>query len=286
LQQRTLPVFDPSPTGPDAALSTVDYLELARCQRRRWASWVMELWTRSLLDPFYRGIPNPGPGGATSAKMSALYWIWEIYTCGQLNKLLDQEYYATNVPHVYSVPNNAFNGAAGNCQTNLPGVYDCGCLEIGNGVGGYPGYRGLMLQNVNQQQSSYLEQYHTFVGVTYWPRMSQTSPAYFRYPLTTDATAFAQVSVFIPQARYTCCPWAIPIVSGNPPEVRWQDNYDPWPGEWDVTNQNWIAKLAPATSDSVVMILQSPLAQPFALNVRTPNLGGLSPYAMRQINTH
>ncbi|MGE5192085.1 MAG: pilus assembly protein TadG-related protein, partial [Deltaproteobacteria bacterium] len=73
-RQRTLPVFDPSPTGPDASATTTDYLELARCQRRRWAQYQVELWNRYLLAPFFRGIPNPGPGGATSAKMSALYW--------------------------------------------------------------------------------------------------------------------------------------------------------------------------------------------------------------------
>ncbi len=301
-QQRTLPVFDPSPTGPDAAVSTIDYLELARCQRRRWATVLLELWNQYLLNPFYRGIPPQGPGGSVSGKMSALWWIWEIYTCGQLNKLLDQDYYATNVPHVYAVPNNAFNGAAGNCQTNLPGVYDCNCLEAGNQ--GYPGYRRLMYQNVDPQQSprqpAYLDQYHSFVGVVYWPRMFQTSPAYFRYPLTSDAIAFAQVSVFVPKARYAQYGgqwgyWTPP--SGNPPTRQFVPYYDNWPQSWDslsgrwipvwdITNQNWMAKLTPATSDSVGPILQSPLAEQFAPNVRPPSLGGLSPYLVRQINTH
>jgi hypothetical protein len=305
-QMRTMPVFDPSPTGPDASMSTIDYLELSRCQRRRWATYVMALWNQYLLDPFYRGIPNPGPGGATSAKMSALYWIWTIYTCGQLNKLLDQEYYATNVPHVYAVPNNAFNGAAGSCQPQ-PAVYDCNCLEIGNLQ--FPGYRRLMYQNVDPQQASqqptHLDQYQTFVAVVYWPRLSQTSPPFYRYPLASDAMAFAQVSVFVPKARYVIfAPWLPPgppwlhqsgtDQSGSP---IYANNYDRWPQDWDslyqrwtpiwdITNQNWVAKLSPATSDSVVMILQSPLAQQFAPNVRTPSLGGLSPYGMRQINTH
>ena len=299
-QQRTMPVFDPSPTGPDASMSTIDYLELARCQRRRWATYVLQLWNQNLLDPFYRGIPNPGPGGATSAKMSALYWIWTIYTCGQLNKLLDQEYYATNVPHIYAVPNNAFNGAAGNCQPQ-PAVYDCNCLEFGNV--GYPGYRQLMVQNVdpqfNSQQPSFLEQYHTFVGVVYWPRMSQTSSPYYRYPLASDAIAFAQVSVFIPRSRYMQYggQWGYWQVSGNPPIQQFIPYYDNWPQFWDatqarwmpiwdVTNQNWMCQLTPATSDSVVNILQNSYAQQFAPNVRTPSLGGLTPQAMRQINTH
>lgn len=299
---RTLPVFDPSPTGPDAAATSVDYLELARCQRRRWATTVLEFWIENLLNPFYRGIPQGTPGGATSGKMSAMYWIWRIYACGQLNKLLDQEYYGTNVPHVYRVPNNGFVGVSGNCQPQ-PGVYDCNCLESGNSQMGQFGYRHHMFFNVDQP---WLEQFHTFVGVVYWPRMSQTSPVFFRYPLSTDAIAFAQTSVFVPRSRYQLFP-----VQGETPAGPWlhlsgvdqsgnwmtANNYDAWPQQWDnilqtwipiwdVTNQNWIAKLSPATSDSVVSILQSPMAQQLAPNVRTPSLGSLTPATMRQINTH
>ena len=300
--QRTLPAIDPSPTGPDASASTTSYLELARCERRRWAQAQVTLWNQYLLNPFYRGIPNPGQGGATSAKMSALYWIWSIYTCGQLNKLLDQEYYGTNIPHVYVVPssgNGLFNSGAGDCQSNTPGVYDCNCLEMGNLQ--FPGYRRIMVQSVdpqqNQQQPSYLEKVHSFVGVVYWPRMSQTSPAFFRYPLRSDAIAFAQVSVFIPKARYTQYggQWGY-WNNGNPPQFisyydNWPQFFDQISGRmlpiWDLTNQNWVVQLAPATSDSVGMILQSQLAQQFAPGVQPPqSLGGLSPWQIRQINAH
>lgn len=308
---RTMPVFDPSPTGQDLQISNADpggdYLEVARCQRRIWASWLLELWNRNLLDPFWRGIPSgggsgqpnlsypwwqpnaggipgEGPGGAGAAKASALYWIWEIYSCAQLNKLLDTEYYGTNVPFVYRVPNdtNVFHGQAkGNCQLQ-PELYDCACLTRS--------YESLMRINVDPTQSNTLEQYHTFVGVVYWPRMSQTSPVFFRYPLATDAMAFAQVSVFIPAWRYRCCPWAFPIYSNSPQFggqiVDWADNRDNWPPWWDTTNQSWAARLVPATSDSVPTILQSPMAQQFAPNVRVPNLGGIAPATLRRINTH
>lgn len=307
-QMRTMFVFDPSPTGPDASSSSIDYLELARCQRRQWATRQLELWNEYLLQPFYRGIPWWGPGGATSGKMSALYWIWEIYTCGQLNKLLDQEYYATNVPQVYRVPNNGYAGQSQLCQPK-PGVYDCNCLQYGNAAQGIPGYTQLTFQNVdprqNSQQPSHLEQYHTFVGVVYWPPMQQTSSIYFRYPLASDAMAFAQVSVFIPKARYlkympewpNSPPWlhqsgfdkyGSPLYANNYDRwpQRWDYVYQRWIPVWDVTDQNWMAKLVPTTSDSIVSILQSPLSQQSAPGVRVPNLGGMSPYMVRQINTH
>jgi hypothetical protein len=313
LQMRVLPAFDPSPTGPDMTSTALPggYLELARCQRRRWASYVLELWIENLLQPFYRGISYPGPGGATSGKMSLLYWIWRIYACGQLNKLLDQEYYGTNVPFLYRLPPTAeqqFAANAGSCQPS-PSVWDCGCLDSGTSVQGLhiPGmYSQLMWQAIASDPDQYqLNTYHTFIGVAYWPRMSPTSPVFFRYPLNTDAVAFAQVSVFIPRARYQLFPppWQTPAgpwlhLSRVDQFGNWlsANNYDQWPQQWDqvnerwvavwdITNQNWIAKLSPATSDSVVSILQNPLAQQFAPGVRVPSIG-LSPYSMRQINTH
>lgn len=311
--QRTMPVFDPSPTGPDASASTVDYLELARCQRRRWAQNTLNIWTQYLMDPFWRGIPFRNnfppyqilPGGAPAAKSSALYWIWTIYTCAQLNKLLDVEYYATNVPHVYRVPNNAFAGAGQACQPQ-PGQYDCNCLGLA--------YRTLMYQNLdplqNSQQPLPLEQYHSFVGVAYWPAMRQTSPIFFRYPLAVDSMAFAQASVFIPRSRYrryvlwSNRDWFVPTRLDPTTGLQLYANaYDNWPQDWEqlapvqqlnlqwipvwnLGNQNWMAQLVPATSNSIPAILQSSIAQQFVPNVRTPNFGGLSPVDLRRINTH
>lgn len=345
--ERTLPVFDPSPTGPDGALYTTDYLELARCHRMGWATGTMRQWIQQCFPSgsFYRGIPYWNaypppivlPGGATSAKMSAMYWIFQIYCCGQLNKL-DQENYAINVPFVYRVPGNDFTGQAIRCPNPDPNhPYDCSCLDSGiynptTGALILPGYQQLVIKNVDPAQTespvSPLELYHTFVGVVYWPRMTQTSPVFFRYPLSSDAMAFAQVSVFVPQARFNYLPLPPAVSAGPWRHVEWcnacinppqpgtipvsfpSDNFDPWPwrrggngpncangilsstgapgaaARWDLTIQNWAAKLAPATSDSVAAILQNPMSQQFAPGVRVPNLGGTSPMSLRQINTH
>lgn len=296
--QRTLPVIDPSPTGPDQ--SSTAYLELARCQRRRWATYLWDwVWRPYLMDAFYRGIPPTGPGGATSGKMSSLAWVWDVLICGQLNKLLDQEYYGTNLPFLYVIQDstfaNAVSGLRDVCQQpNAPDGFDCNCLEGLSSMPMVPGYRQIVYGTVDQ---SVLERYHTFVGVVYWPRMQQKSPVFFRYPLSMDAMAFAQVSLFVPKARYACCPWATfggVDQNGRPMYI---DNYDNWPEfwsqafqrrvpVWDLTNQDWIAKLAPATSDSLASILQSPQSQQFAPGVRIPSLGGLSSSALRKISTH
>ena len=324
--QRTLPVFDPNPYGPDAAAYSQDYFELARCQRRSWAQNTLAIWNQYLLDPFYRGIPylnpfppyNVLPGGASAAKASALYSVWSIYTCGQLNKLLDVDYRGTNLPFVYRMAGPPFNSSAQcqTCQTKVPDVYDCRCMEGYRNLQAQtpPGYMQYVFQNLdplqNTQQPSNLELYHFFVGVVYWPRMQQTSPLFFRYPMSMDSMAYAQTSVFVPRARYilpspySTVPWLHPTVQ-DPTIGQWlyANNYDNWPQywdpwasihpvnlqwipRWDVGNQNWMAKLVPATSDSVPMILQSSMAQQFTPNVRVPNLGGISASDLRKINTH
>jgi hypothetical protein len=325
--QRTLPVFDPTPTGPDAAAYSQDYYELARCQRRSWATNTLNIWNEYLLDPFYRGYPlqNPFPpynflpGGASAAKASTLFPIWQIYTCGQLNKLLEVEYHATNLPFVYRMAGPPFNSnqQCQTCQTNIPDQFNCNCMHgirnIQNPTP--PGYMQYVFQNMdpyqNPQQPSYLEQYHLFVGVVYWPRMQQTSPVFFRYPLSIDSMAYAQTSVFIPKTRYlfndrwgdtNWLRWYMTNQNGIPTWMSanlydgWPQYWDPWAAThpinlqwipiWSIGNQNWMAKLVPATSDSVPMILQSSQAQQFAPSVRVPNLGGLSASDLRKINTH
>lgn len=325
--QRTLPVVDPNPLSPDATAYSQDYYELARCQRRTWATNTLTIWNQYLLDPFYRGIPlfnpfppyNVLPGGASAAKASALYWIWQIYTCGQLNKLLEVEYHGTNLPFVYRMAGSPFNSnqQCQTCQTQVPDVYDCSCMEGRRSIQKPtpPGYMQYVFQNMdplqNPMQPSYLEQYHMFVGVAYWPRMKQTSPVFFRYPLSMDSMAYAQTSVFIPKSRYlfndrwgdtNWLRWYWTSQNGIGTWVSanlydgWPQYWDPWTAVhpinlqwvpiWNVGNQNWMAKLVPATSDGIPMILQSSQAQQFAPGVRIPNLGGVSASDLRKISTH
>jgi hypothetical protein len=215
--QRTLPVFDPNQLGRDGNAYSQDYLELARCQRQRWAFHLLrDIWNPYLLDPFWRGYPfrnsfppyNLLPGGASAAKASSLYWIWDNYTCAQLTTLLNQ-YRNNNFPYVYRMAGPMFdsNFQCQACQTDLPDVFDCDCIEgtPRRRNPGQPGYRQYVFQNLDPLQNplypSYLEQYHQFVGVVYWPRMSQTSPVFFRYPMSMDSMAYAQASVFIPKSR-------------------------------------------------------------------------------------
>ena len=50
---------------------------------------------------------------------------------------------------------------------------------------------------------------------------------------------------------------------------------DPWPGNWDLFNQNWTVRLVPTTSPTMPFVLQSPPTGVVQQPVQLPNLGGM-----------
>ncbi|MFO1095798.1 MAG: pilus assembly protein TadG-related protein [Planctomycetaceae bacterium] len=131
---------------------------------------------------------------------------------------------------------------------------------------------------------------YTYVGVAYRRHVDVMAPRMYRNPLSqsADAQTYAAVTVFIPRARFHCCPWAFPVrttdSSGNP-QVRYVDNLDPWPFEWSTFNQNWTCKLVPATSHALPDILAANPGGP-AQGFRMPALNGAQVRDVRALNTH
>ena len=253
---RTLPAIDPSPTGPDGGNATA--YTLARAQRKELAHDYLEQWIADWMGPYFGFDGDFRPGRETAA-MSNFINLWRVFACGHLTRLLDEEYPDTNLPHV---------------------------LRDDQSGGG---------------SNARLERDHTWVSVVYWPHMSERFPGLFRNPLSSDgnsdAAVFAQVSVFIPKARYRCCPWLIPLYSRWGQFRGYATNMDNWPDNrwplrpgspfqpprWDLFNQNWTVRLVPATSESVVRIVQT---NPGIAGFRPPNLGTTDMRRIRQMNMH
>jgi hypothetical protein len=253
---RTLPAVDPSPTGvdgpPDAA-----YTVNAQNAREELARHYLELWIQSWMGPdfaFSLGLEHDPPG-RYSGKMSNLINLWRIFACGHLTELLG-EYTSTNLPHMI--------------RTSVDG-------EITNDL---------------------LDREYTIVAVVYWPQMAEFFPGVFRNPLRgqsggnadkTMATTFAQARVFLPAPRYLCCPWQRPVVSWG--EVTGVvDAIDPYPADrgadWNLFTQNWMAKLVPATSQSVLPILQQHPGHSELSALLPPQLGDVDMNDIRRINMH
>lgn len=257
---RTLPAVDPAPTdGTDynaVGSSGVQYLAIATRQRevlareylRHWNAWTNP---NDYFDDFVQFFDMEG-------KMSQYANLWRIFCCGQLLRLLS-EYPETNLPHVIRLTSNGLE------PDQLRALGDP--------------------QAINQ----YIDANFNFLGVAYRSPITETSPGMFKNRLVTspsgaDPVAFAEVSVFIPRPRHRCCPWAWPVYTQN--GISWAHHIDNWPTEWNLINQNWTTQLMPVVSDNLIPILQSPMTQQFVQGYQPPNLGGLTPQQIRQVNTH
>ncbi|WLD10953.1 TadE/TadG family type IV pilus assembly protein [Planctellipticum variicoloris] len=262
---RTVPALDPSPMGVDTMMPNLDeYFRRASDRRRSLAFFYLEDWIRHWQTKYFE-YPTPSYSsreGDTTAKMSQYINLWRIFTCYQLNKLLD-EYPNTNLPHMLRE------------------------LDASTG-GGCAGF--------DSQQQATLERDYQFVGTAYWPPLSTMFPGLFRNPLERDsrnyAVTFAQAEIYIPFRRYACCPWAYPVActdENGQPATCWINQYDNWPHEWDLFNQNWTARLTPATAPSLIPVLQTHPSRYLTGSLTSyvpPRVGALSQTQLQIVSPH
>ena len=261
-EERTLPVVDPQL---DSLPNQDKYVKTASNQRRRMSHRFLNDWNAQLLSAFDQ-----------VAKMSQFAGLWRSFTCGYLDKLLDEEYPHTNLPFVIledldqtAKSNTALSNAA-------------------------------------------LEKHYSYISVVYWKKLAEFGPKLFKNPLEADAQAFAEVHIFIPRKRLE---WVPEGGSGNGPDqtplggVPGQIAYVPtsnsgggsgsgtttWvvgrvggPKIWNLLNQSWNCQLAPATQSALPTILQSNPELPgfTSAQYKLPNLGGLSSDDLQQISPH
>lgn len=275
----TLPVVDPVL---DAEPNQEEYFNIARRQRNQLARRYLDDWNRPSMRPF-----------DVVAKMSQFGTLWRGFTCGQLDKLLNEEYPDTNMPHVI--------------RTQGRDVAEAG-------------------------RNQHLEDNFMFVGTTYWPKLAPILPGLFKHPVEGDSQAFAQVMLFVPEPRlvkgwrkegdpvaptidlggvpgdYIDIQGDAPPPDGDEDEWHWYIVRQSRPRNWDLLNQNWMAQLAPATASSLASILSTDpgtatisstsggstgtgrghggCSEFLTAGVRTPNLRGVSDQQLRELNTH
>lgn len=265
---RTLPVVDPTPTGqdygglPDAST----YLQEAVLQRQELSKHYLEQWTQDKLALFDNG-----------AELSQFGQLWRIFTCGQLDKLLNEEYPSRNLPFTIRHTSSGMN------------------------------IKTMQAQGMQTDVNQYLDQNFHFLAVAYRKHLNENGPGLFRNPLTAnaDALTFTQVRLFLPRPRWflvgssTPPPQNLggapgfnsglnlppqPAQGGSTPQnpIWGQDN---WPTHWDALNQNWTVNLVPATNPNIPRILQS---NPTNCNCtfNPPELGSATIQVLNQINTH
>ena len=268
----TLPVVDP------VAYMAVDpeLLDDVRDERNALARRYLNHWNAQTMYIFDR-----------EGKMSQFGALWRSFTCGQLERLFDENI-MRNLPHV--IREDLTSVVKRNAEADYTTVVDC---------------------------NAHLERHFTFIAVVYWNKLPEMLPGLFRNPAEADSQAYAAVEMFVPRPRLVWYYWS-PASSGrgsNPigglpgdfPELpsipgdddggggdgetgfgRWRVGRQGVPTDWDLWNQRWSARLIPAVQPAIAAILATPppLAEFAARNMRTPNLGSLTGDDLRQINTH
>ena len=239
----TLPVVDPE---------SGNRTEAARRERKSMVNHYLALWNGKTLLFFDR-----------EAKMSQFSALWRSFTCGQVHKLLEEEYPDTNLPMMIRTEGS----------------------DVPDG-------------NVH------IDQFFTFLAVVYWKKVPEWLPRIFRTQ-SPDSVAYAEVQVFLPQARiewWQDPPRVVEIggVPGEfpplPPDTEYPDlppDNRPWiirreaiPQSWDLWNQQWTCQLAPTTVSNLGTILRTRPPCLVGTNFSLPDFGGLNADDIGRISAH
>lgn len=251
-QTRTLPIIDPSRFGQDAA-QVGDVVPptcptcyscsecISRKLRSQLAHQYLNAWIRHWLSPYFEYPDDGTPAyGATSAKMSNYINFWRVYTCANLNSLMEDEYPHTNLPFVMrDAPTRPYNGGPPmNYDQTKPWDFD-GCVQT-------PENPDRPCRPANPITQQTLEGSYTFVSAVYWPHQKPMFPGLFKNPQERDsktyATAFAQATIFPPRGRFSRvnaatrwpenAPW-VHLYPCPPNGTCCSYLYDLAPGAWD-----------------------------------------------------
>jgi hypothetical protein len=311
-QERTLPAIDPTPGAsagqtnpvPDPhpdGLAGLDfsqipypqlYLNQAIMDRDRYSKLYLARWIADRMHFF-----------DVEAKMSQYINLFRAFTglygpprsqCGQLGKLLYEEYPNSNLPHVIRLTMNGSPPDALRGTNNQPAI------------------------------NAYLERNFMFVGIVYRRQFAESFGALFRNPLRSDPQTMTQVHLFIPRPRL----WPpnthgvggtplggsiqtggggfgvdVSMPAGSAPAKGsssngsglWTPDYG-WSVRWNLFNQNWMVQLVPVVgdpnvNDNLARILQANPPQGAVTSTpsfvpRVPNLGGVTSKKIRRINGH
>jgi hypothetical protein len=254
---RTLPVVDPVL---DLEANQEQYMRTARRQRRQLAERYLADWNNESLRVF-----------DLEGKMSQFSNLWRGFTCGQLNKLLDEECPDNNLPHVirrrttgeginkYLEDDFMFVGVAywPKLDEMLPGLF----------------------KNPIESDAQTFAQVMLFVPeprlVKGWRRIGDAPSGG-----SVDLGGVPGDMIDLPGDREPQDP---------DPEWQWYVVRQGRPQHWDLLNQNWTCQLVPATSGAIPAILETDPGQssPYAKigdSITLPRSG--SSNLVPVINTH
>lgn len=249
--RRTLPVVDPVN---DSVAGQETYRRTAIRQRKNLSHQYLRDWNDVSMRAF-----------DIEAKMSQFGALWRGFTCGQLEKLLD-EYPNDNLPHVIRTESSSMTNPNAYLEQDFMFV---GVVYRRPLVEWLPG----LFHNPLDSSAQAYAQVMLFVPKPRLAKGRRTDPP---PPGNINLGGVPGDTINIPQSSA-----APPPAGGGDEWFVYRENR---PMRWDLLNQNWTVQLVPAEAESLVAILQT--APSSASDLRVPNLGGLSSADFRKINTH
>lgn len=255
LNTNALPVVDPMENGSD---SSSRYFRAARSERDYLAHVYLQHWNHEKLREWDGAVGDVGQNG----KMSQYANVWRIFTCGQLRRLLEEEYPDRNMPYQIR----------------------CSCDSVGLSYQTRRQDENLELNPkpipVNQPDiDAYLETQFMFVGVVYAPPWPQMMAGLFKNPTSNDAQAYTQIALMVPRRRIVREWWRV-----NERQEPYRQNGSVHPTHWDLTCQNWSVQMTAATAPGIPTILSSTAAN--SPGGSRPNLSALDARDLHWISSH
>ncbi|MBI2480877.1 MAG: hypothetical protein HYV60_20285, partial [Planctomycetia bacterium] len=263
MTRRTLPVVDPVL---DVTLDQDRYFRTARAQREQLARRYLRDWNNESLHAF-----------DVLGKMSQFSNLWRIFTCGQLTRLLEVEYPATNLPFQIRDERNNISDVNAHLEGDFMFVGVVYRQQVSNMVPG-------VFRNPVASDTQAYSQIMMFVPRR---RLLKVYPgAVPPDPGTIGGVPGESVPLPGPQTPDPPPPPRDPDENGEQPWTIVYQSESWYPIDWNLINQNWVVQLVPATSSSIPAILSTPPEINGVTGFDTPNLSSLSVEDFRWLSHH
>lgn len=247
----SLPVVDPAR---DTSADRDQYLDTARSQRRDLATQYLRDWNNEALAFFDREV-----------KMCQFANLWRSFTCGYLERLLEEEYPERNLLHVIrATPDKMLDQNA-----HLEQHYTFVAVTYWRDL---PKLMPRVFHNPTESDAEAFAEVRVFVP---------------RARLVWCSTSIGQAPVPLGGMPGDVLASSAPQGAAGDAGARWYVGRQPVPTHWDLLNQHWTCQLVPATAANLPKILQTrPSVPGFDQHLRLPKFGEMTGEELGRISTH
>jgi hypothetical protein len=266
-ERRTVPVVDPVM---DFAPEQERYFDTAKSQRKSYSRTYLNMWNNDLLVAFDQ-----------VGKMSQFANLWRIFSCGQLERLLD-EYPDSNLPFVIRHQIGEIDDKNLHAERDFMFVGVVYREQVADSIPG-------IFKNPIQTDTQAYAQTMVYVPRRRLIRVraqggSSNAPTQGEYQGGVPGEG-----VYLPLPDDGTSEEEDPTTPNDGQEEEWyvtRQSGSLYRTSWDLLSQNWSTQLVPATAPAIPLILSTEPYVNGVTGVTTPELGSLSEQEFLWISNH